>query len=728
MKKLLILLSFILLTTFSAFAQSEQEAVGVLKNYYTLRDYENGVEAGKTLLEKFPDNSEVQMWQILNMSRGGDPQDAVEFAENLLVKKPEDNFLLYASATAKSRMRRPDLIKQAIAITDKLLLASPQNEDFIYLQVSLLTSIGEYGKAEELLAKNESLLKTKPMFSVKKVELLNARGKKDESFVQLAEIQKNNPNDVSAFYLQGSWLMRDKRFAEAITPLETAIKLSPNSFQIRNAYWNAVAKDEKNTDETEKKDKVFADITAFTKTIKTSPKILLRISDVLESLKMPDKQKEFEDIIIAKYPLSEEVETIFADRIDKKMLEAKFGTVDLSSMPGGMTIKPKSEKLSAKDSAEIAKMCRDFITRPKHFDNNLLIDAYEKLLDVVQDDKSVSNAEISSIADSAGKIQPSSGMKGNRFSSNPNRHFLTIARILNNRGLLVDAEKYARIGLIKMEQKVEIPEAMRQAMARFGELESGNKAGLLNELGRSLLKQKKVDEAEKELLKSVELSTNYNQAYFLLGELYEGKNDLEKAENNYREGYASMPSKEQNFDKLKNVYQKRRGNSEGYEAYVAEIKRVQTEKRKQTVTAQKDPMQRPLPPFSLKTLDGKIVSSADLKGKVVLINFWATWCIPCLEEMPELVALRDKYKENKDFVFLTINSLEDATLVKKFVADKKFVLPLLLSENYTVNNAVFSLPTTWFIDKQGKIAYSKSGYSSDGIFEEFGWRIDELLK
>jgi thiol-disulfide isomerase/thioredoxin len=299
---------------------------------------------------------------------------------------------------------------------------------------------------------------------------------------------------------------------------------------------------------------------------------------------------------------------------------------------------------------------------------------------------------------------------------------------LNVRGLYVESEKYVRIGLQKTGQKVEIPEAMRQAMASFGDLESADKASLLYELGKSLFKQNKVDEAEKELLKSIELSKRFNQSYFLLGELYEGKNELEKAENYYREGYAASPIKNSNFDKLKSVYQKRRGNLEGYEAYIGEINKIQTEKRRATVVAQKDPRQRPLPAFSLKTLDGKIVSSEDLKGKVVLINFWATWCKPCLEEMPELVALRDKYKENKDFVFLTINSLEDATLVRKFVVDKKFNLPLLLSENYTVANSVNSLPTTWFIDKQGKIAYSKSGYSSAGIFEEFSWRIDELLK
>jgi thiol-disulfide isomerase/thioredoxin/tetratricopeptide (TPR) repeat protein len=722
------LLSFIFLTAFLVFAQTEKDAVGVLKNHYVLRDYENGVEAGKVLLEKFPDNSEIQMWHILNMFRGGDPQDAVDFAVDLLVKKPNDKFLLYALASAKSRIRRPDVIREAIAIVDKLLVSSSQNDDYIFLKISLLGSIAETAKGEEILTANEALLKTKPDYLLKKAELLNLQNKKEECFAMLIEAQKMNANDVSAFYFHGAWLLRDKRFAEAIAPLETAKKLSPNSFQIRNAYWNAVAKNEKNDREQEKKDTVFADINAFVKTTKTSPKILLRISDVLESLKMPDKQKEFESILIAKFPASKETETLLGDRIDKKLIEARFGKIDLSSISGGDKIKPKSDMPDAKEMAEVAKMCREFIARPKHFDNNLLIDVYEKLLEVVQDDKRVSDAEVLKIADAVSKIQPSKTMNGNSFSSNPNRHFLTIAVALNNRDLFADAEKYARNGLEKLDTKDDLPDEAKQMLVRFGDTSSFEKSILLNELAKSLLKQKRVSEAEKELVKSVEISKDYNQAFFMLGEIYEGKNELEKAENNYRQGYETSPSKEQNFDKLKSVYQKRYGNLEGYESVVGEIKKVQTDKRRQMTVARRDPMQRPLPAFSLKTLDGKVVSSADLKGKVVLINFWATWCVPCLAEMPELAALRDKYKENKDFVFLTINSLEDAELVKKFVADKKFVLPLLLSENYTVNNAVFNLPTTWFIDKQGKIAYSKSGYSTAGILEEFGWRIDELLK
>jgi tetratricopeptide (TPR) repeat protein/thiol-disulfide isomerase/thioredoxin len=728
MRKLLILLSFIFLTAFLAFAQTEKDAVGVLKNYYVLRDYENGVEAGKVLLEKFPDNSEIQMWQILNMYRAGNPQDAVDFAEKLLIKKPDDNVLQYALASAKSRTRRPAVIKEAIAVVDGLLEKSPQNAEYIFLKISLLGSIAETAKGEEILNANEALLKTKPDYLLKKAELLNLQNKKDESFSLLIEAQKLNPEDVSAFYLQGSWLMRDKRFAEAISPLETAIKLSPNSFQIRSAFWTAIGNNEKNDNTAEKKDKVFADITAFVKTAKTNPKLLLKVSGVLESLKMPDKQKEFEDVLIAKYPVSLETETLLAKRIDKKILQAKFGEIDLSSVAAGpVRIKPL-DKIDEKKRLEAVLMCRQFINRPQHFDNNLLIGVYGKFLDIVRDDKSVSTAEILKLADSLSKIQPVTATAGNPTSSNQNNPFSIICGTLNNRNLFVEAEKYARIGLEKLGQKPEIPEEMRLAAASFGDFGSAEKADLLNELGKSLLKQKKIDEAEKELLKSVEISKTYNQAFFLLGELYEGKNELEKAENNYRESYISTPQREPNFDKLKNVYQKRHGNLEGYEVFIGEIKKIQIEKRRQQIVSRRDPLRRDLPAFSLKDLDGKTISSTDLKGKVVLINFWATWCKPCMEEMPEIVALRDKYKENKDFVLLTINSLEDAELVKKFVAEKKFVLPLLLGENYTANNGVLSLPTTWFIDKQGKIAYSNSGYSTAGIFEEFSWKIDELLK
>src|SRR5262249_24028435 len=72
------------------------------------------------------------------------------------------------------------------------------------------------------------------------------------------------------------------------------------------------------------------------------------------------------------------------------------------------------------------------------------------------------------------------------------------------------------------------------------------------------------------------------------------------------------------------------------------------------------------PAFKLDTLDGKPISLADARGKVVLLNFWATWCGPCRAEIPDLIELQNKYKEHLQIIGLTVDDDDPAT-IKKFI-------------------------------------------------------------
>jgi peroxiredoxin len=109
------------------------------------------------------------------------------------------------------------------------------------------------------------------------------------------------------------------------------------------------------------------------------------------------------------------------------------------------------------------------------------------------------------------------------------------------------------------------------------------------------------------------------------------------------------------------------------------------------------------PNFYLKGLDGKKVELKSFKGKVVFLNFWATWCGPCREEMPSMDALYQQFKE-KDFVFLTISvDYEGEKAVKKFIEKYHYTFPVLLdprSETLDLYE-VKGIPTTIIIDKQG---------------------------
>lgn len=113
---------------------------------------------------------------------------------------------------------------------------------------------------------------------------------------------------------------------------------------------------------------------------------------------------------------------------------------------------------------------------------------------------------------------------------------------------------------------------------------------------------------------------------------------------------------------------------------------------------------KPAPNFTLENLQGEQVTLSELKGKNVLINFWATWCPYCIEEMPDLDKL---YTENKDddFVVLAIDVGEPQSDVEEYLSENPYEFPVLLDKDGKVSMQylVRGIPTSYMIDKEGNI-------------------------
>lgn len=114
--------------------------------------------------------------------------------------------------------------------------------------------------------------------------------------------------------------------------------------------------------------------------------------------------------------------------------------------------------------------------------------------------------------------------------------------------------------------------------------------------------------------------------------------------------------------------------------------------------------------FSFRDKAGKTVSTAELKGKVVFINFWATWCPPCRAEMSSLNEMYNELEGDNGLVFLFINEDENAAKAKSYLQNQGFAIPLL-TRSGTVPPEIFSgtLPTTVVLNKDGKLVYRKEG-------------------
>lgn len=122
----------------------------------------------------------------------------------------------------------------------------------------------------------------------------------------------------------------------------------------------------------------------------------------------------------------------------------------------------------------------------------------------------------------------------------------------------------------------------------------------------------------------------------------------------------------------------------------------------------KDP--KMVTPFSVTDLDGRTLSSENLKGKVVLVNFWATWCPPCLVEIPDLIALQDKYRDHLVVIGVSEDELPPAE-VKRFADGRKINYPVVMTtpELQKMFPGVVALPTTFVLDPQGRIAQKRVG-------------------
>ena len=119
---------------------------------------------------------------------------------------------------------------------------------------------------------------------------------------------------------------------------------------------------------------------------------------------------------------------------------------------------------------------------------------------------------------------------------------------------------------------------------------------------------------------------------------------------------------------------------------------------------------RPAPSLALPRLGGGELSIQSLRGKPALVNFWATWCVPCLKEMPEIERLYQA-KKGDGFAVAMINVKETAATVESFIAGHGYTFPVLLDEKGEAVERfqVFGLPTTVFIDRDGVIRFTYMG-------------------
>ncbi|UOY93232.1 redoxin domain-containing protein [Ectobacillus sp. JY-23] len=161
----------------------------------------------------------------------------------------------------------------------------------------------------------------------------------------------------------------------------------------------------------------------------------------------------------------------------------------------------------------------------------------------------------------------------------------------------------------------------------------------------------------------------------------------------------------------------------GYQQFTKDKLVKQTIQAEEAMATAGPEIGKPAPDFELQALDGSKVKLSALKGKKVILNFWATWCPPCKEEMPDMQKYYTAHQNDVVIVAVNYTVSERANgqeKVRTFASENGLTFPILLDTQSTVSNTykVISLPTSYFVDEKGIVRQKYIGPMSEAFMEQ----------
>lgn len=265
------------------------------------------------------------------------------------------------------------------------------------------------------------------------------------------------------------------------------------------------------------------------------------------------------------------------------------------------------------------------------------------------------------------------------------------------------------------EYFINLPKEQKDNKAGFAAVGYPGYVSMLTEVYNAQGKQKEALQLiEKAIALVPDQASRFSSSYFKgLASAGRKLEALQQLEILYKQGEF------RHKDKMKELYTGLNGSEQGLDAYfarmdVAVVKAIQDHIKEMEVY-------RPAPAFELLNLNGETVSLASLKGKVVVLDFWATWCQPCIRSFPGMQAAQEMYADDEDVQFLFINTWERdkeyKTKVPAFIAKNNYPFEVLYDDQKDLETGevlagkygVRGIPAKFIIDKEGNIRYFLTG-------------------
>jgi thiol-disulfide isomerase/thioredoxin len=282
-------------------------------------------------------------------------------------------------------------------------------------------------------------------------------------------------------------------------------------------------------------------------------------------------------------------------------------------------------------------------------------------------------------------------------------------------------------GIAYAERAKAALDAAATAMGEGGEGRIGIFVGLCwSDWGWLLFRKGETAEAERLLGLAVDRKKD-PKIYNRLAQVQAAGGKLEEAKDAYAMALALSSGKDMAaMEGLQEIVSKQGGGETDVDAVIREKRQEIAERKKDNMREQTKIEPKAAPAFDVTTLAGETLSLKDLKGSVVTLDFWATWCGPCRKELPVIQKISEQFRD-ENVVFLAASVDADTSKVRPYVKKSELSLPVAFAQSVGRAYGASSIPTLFLIDAAGMIRYVHVGYHPD-LEEVLPLQIRELLQ
>ena len=693
-----------------------------LRDHRRLQTFEAGKLFGDEWVARAPHDAELRALYAYQLVGWGLSKEVHEQADAILADDPENPWGLYTKAYAHLVDREAELAHEMV---QEAWEASPQPE-FAFLYLRALSRV-DFEAAREFLESLDEETRGWPEVLRMEAEIedlaryeLEDPTWADSMRATWAEFKERFPDHVLGYTRLANEAYNARRMDEWTSLMEAALELAPGSAEVRGQHWRGLWMSELLPRE-ERRPAVEASIAAYREASPETVEGLQSMASLYRQMDDEERAAELEAQIVERDPAGYHASAVY----NAEMRAARDKLYEIGEEHGEDSPEHRAQLEAVRDAVH------DYLAKPLYSDTykgGAYIDLFYAL-------RAMDPVPAEELAEAIRGLAEHERLNPHiTFGDAP-------LAMVDQTPYALEAADIVRAGAHHVFENLK---EMRRFFDTEGEWDQalrGSLGSIYDVIGWAYFKAGRTEDGRHTLERAMAISGRDRNVRYHLGQVYEqlaveaeedGGSEavtvwLDQAEDSYIAGFGASRGENPNEAALEALYERRNGSREGIKEYLATLDDRDRTRRHERILESRAEAAETYEPFVLARLDGEMVNSVDLEGKIAVLHFWGTWCGPCIVEMPEYQEFDKRYREDPEVHVLSISNDRTNDIIEDYLAKNNFDFTVLVDDDYVERAGVTAWPTTWFVDRDGYVQFVEIG-TALRLDEEFSWRVEALRK